>query len=87
MSPSITSSNPAVWVSRFRSVIGWSKLRGTSKSRYSPTSVSRSTSPRSTSCITAVAVKSLDTEPGRNSVLSGSTGTASPLVVPMSEWP
>ena len=76
--PRACSSKPGVCVSRLRTVIGVSNERGMSKSRYSATSTSRSMSPVSTSCMTAVAVATFDTDPTRNSVLSGSTGLGSP---------
>ena len=57
-----------------RSVIGLPNASGTLKSMYVLMSLSRSSLPCSTSCMTAVQVKSFEIEPGRNSVASGSTG-------------
>ena len=68
ISPRITSSMPAVWVMMLRSVTGLPSYGGILKSMYLLTSSSRSSLPCSTSCITAVQVNSLETEPGRNSV-------------------
>ena len=53
--------------------MGSGKVSGIWKSRYSLTSVSRSSLPSSTCCITAVQVKSLEIEPIRKSVVAGST--------------
>ena len=55
-------------------VTGLPSRGGILKSRYWFTSASRSILPCSTSCMTAVQVKSLETEPGRNKVSFGSTG-------------
>jgi hypothetical protein len=74
MMPLIRSSKPAVWESRWRIVTAWSNVRGSGKSRYRPMSASRSIFPCSTSCITAVATNTFETDPTRKSVRSGSTG-------------
>ena len=58
-----------------RSVIGLPNASGTLKSMYVLTSLSRSSLPCSTSCMTAVQVKSFEIEPGRKSVVFQSTGT------------
>src|SRR5581483_8820232 len=57
-----------------RSVIGLPNADGSLKSRYVLTSVSRSSLPCSTCCMTAVHVNSFEIDPGRNRVLSATTG-------------
>ncbi len=60
----ICSSKPGVWVMMLRSVMGPSARAGILKSRYSLTSLSRSSLPCSTSCITAVQGKQLGNRAG-----------------------
>ena len=59
---------------RLRIVTGLPSYGGIVKSMYLFTSASRSIFPACTSCITAVQVKSFETEPGRKIVVAGSTG-------------
>ncbi len=74
MMPLACSSKPAVCCISSRMVTGLPSRAGTLKSMYWLTSASRSILPCSTCCMTAVQVRSFDTEPGRNSVSFGSTG-------------
>ena len=69
---------PLVWLSSCRIVIapaGWPEKT----SRYCETSASRSTSPASTSCITASAVKLLEIEPDQEGRVRRDLGVASGL--------
>jgi hypothetical protein len=70
--------NPLVWLSSCRTVIA-PACRPEKASRYCEISAPTSTSPASTSCMTAIAAKLLEIGPDRNG-LSGVTSTSLPVL-------